>query len=102
MIFWNDFLMDDVFGPILVVPELADSSEMSDLKCRRTRLGDRSSIMEDANGNPETFSKVSIQETGQEKRLARMAGLTGLDLSHTGMEAEQHHPAESSRRRGSG
>ncbi len=61
MILWNDFILDDVLGPTLRVPE----------SCREEkRFGDLSVRM-NAEGN--------IQETRQEQRPARMVGLSSHD-----------------------
>lgn len=81
MIFWNDFLLDDVVGPYLVF-------EDEDLKCRKTPSG-RPSVMEDAVGVTETRECVSIQETRQEQRPARMVGLSSLESAQTGMDASR-------------
>ncbi len=58
MILWMDFILDDKFGPLLSI----DSSGVG------TKDGaDVVSVMEDGRSN-------HIQETGQERRPARMAG----------------------------
>lgn len=86
MILWKDFLIDDEIGPTLMDPQT----------CRQTRecLAARpraTSVMEDANRGA-TIDGV-VQETGQEKRPARMAGLiqssdkTTSAVSRTGMDA---------------
>ena len=62
---WLDFEFDLNFGPLLVLTEEED-------KFRRMRFGN-SSVMEDA------VETKSIQETGQEQRPARMAGLPDSD-----------------------
>lgn len=75
MIFWKDFILDDVCGPVLSLNE----TERTGMQvCRRGRLGG-SGIMEDAR------SGVSIQETEQEQRPARMVGHSFS--AQTGMEA---------------
>ncbi len=66
MILWKDFLLDDVCGPILVSCEGGGGSR---------------SIMDDAN------VEISIQETRQEHRPARMVGTSGLESTLMGMEA---------------
>jgi hypothetical protein len=73
VIFWKDFILDDVVGPILA--DVGSKDDKDYKVCRRTRLGSPS-VMEDARGN-------TIQETGQEQRPARMAGLSSLDSSTT-------------------
>lgn len=70
MIFWKDFILDDEIGPYLWIGT-------SDPKNRRSKT-DCPGVMEDA-----------IQETGQEKRPARMVGYSSLDFTKTGMEAGQ-------------
>lgn len=71
MILWNDFVLDDVCGPIL-----AEAGEEPEIKvCRVKRLGSPS-VMEDARG----FGLGKhIQETGQETRPARMVGHSASD-----------------------
>lgn len=71
MIYWMDFKFDEVFGPILEIPEKDHS--------RKARSGSPS-VMEDAEGS-------KIQETGQKQRPARMVGLSSLDsFAQTDME----------------
>lgn len=69
MIIWQDFVLDDVCGPLLQAIE--DATEESIPVCRRTRLGSPS-VMDDATGS-------QIQETGQGQRPARMVGQPNLD-----------------------
>ena len=74
MIFWKDFVFDDVFGPMLVVSEPDGTGSLS--------------IRNDA---------IAIQETRQEQMPARMVGTLrhSTDTSKselvgdTGMEAAQ-------------
>ena len=72
MIVWKDFILDENMGALLLVPDTVE------VDCRKERPGQCSAgVMDDAK---------KIQETGQEKRLARMAGHSSLD-SKPGMEA---------------
>ena len=65
MIYWKDFALDEIFGPLLVVGETADGDP---------------GIRKDA--------FVKIQETRQEQRPARMVGtLHAILVDDTGMEA---------------
>ncbi len=84
MILWKDFVLDDQVGPLLRFTEDA-------LECRRTRLGSPS-VMDDA--------MVSIQETGQEQRPARMVGLPALDSQKSSMEAGVGDRVQVLRRKG--
>ena len=80
MICWMDFVLDDVCGPLLDEELVRDAIVTV---CRGKRVGG-SSVMEDA----DEAKAVPIQETGQEQRLARMAGHSSLDShSPTGTEA---------------
>jgi hypothetical protein len=80
VITWKDFILDDFFGPTLVVPESSDED------CRETRLGSASSIKEDARSK-------RIQETRQEQRPARMVGLgLGSSTLCSGKEANRSSP----------
>jgi hypothetical protein len=70
--------------------------------CRRVCVGSPS-VMEDAIGKQtESLQCDSIQETGQEQRLARMAGLSSLDLIQFSMEAERGGRIQILRRRREG
>ena len=72
MIFWKDFLLDDIVGPILAMPDDPHAS------CREAkRLGgpDTRNGASGANGVLDT----SIQETRQEQRPARMVGHSSHD-----------------------
>ena len=90
MIFWKDFVLDDVTGPLLIVA--AASTDEHPASCRKTRLG-RPNIMDDVNGN-------AIQETGQEIRPARMAGLSSLDSAQSDTEVSRGDQVASVRRGG--
>ena len=99
MIFWKDFILDDILGPILNFPETKESEgkKKEDESCRRKRLGSPK-VMDDAREVAGTL----IQETGQVKRPARMVGLSSLDSSaaQTRTEASREHRANSLRRKG--
>lgn len=56
------------------------------LVCRRTRLG-RPSIMEDAS------RAITIQETGQGTRPARMVGYLSLESTQTDMDVRRSNRA---------
>lgn len=89
MILWKDFVLDDVFGPLL--NDEATRTREIQVSCRK-RLGSRDT-QEEASGN--------IQETRQEQRPARMAGLSGLDSQKAGFDMEvDGDRADSLRRRG--
>lgn len=69
MIYWKDFVLDDVIGPYLKVRFSDPRSREKNAQCP--------GVMEDA-----------IQETGQVKRPARMVGPTSLEeVVKSGMEA---------------
>ncbi len=69
MIVWQDFYLDDVVGPTLLIPHDRHTS------CRDgMRLGCPDARNGASGENQEGGSAALIQETGQEKRLARMAG----------------------------
>lgn len=71
MIFWKDFILDDIVGPILAMPE-----EGSQTGGRKERLGSP----EARNGASGTnTAKAEIQETRQEQRPARMVGHSSHD-----------------------
>ena len=74
MIFWKDFILDERFGPLLVVAE--ESEE-----------GDVAAVMEDSGGQ-------HIQETRQERQPARMVGYNLLESQNgpTRMEASAASP----------
>lgn len=100
MIRWNDFVMDDVCGPVLA---FAGAEEGTMKVSRGKRLGSPS-VMEDAG---KIALGKQIQETGQELRPARMVGHSASDSfktrmseTRTGMEAGRGDQAVFSRRRG--
>jgi hypothetical protein len=73
VIFWKDFIFDDVLGPVLAPSIFESNDSETDLSsCRKERFGSPS-VQEDAMGS------VLIQETGQEQRPARMVGHSSLD-----------------------
>jgi hypothetical protein len=69
MIFWKDFILDDKFGPLLLL-----AGEPGE--------GDVAAVMEDSGGR-------NIQETRQERQPARMVGSNLLESQRgpTRMEA---------------
>jgi hypothetical protein len=85
VIFWKDFVFDEIFGPLLVVSEQEETGSLS--------------IRNDA---------IAIQETRQEQRPARMVGTLrhSTDTSKstlvgdTGMEAAQAFRFSNSLQRG--
>ena len=98
MIFWKDFILDDVVGPSLFIgsEDFVNTSvknsvvsaaknfseEASHESCRGKRFGG-SSDMEVASG-------AQIQETRQEQKPARMVGFSGLEShksARVGMDA---------------
>jgi hypothetical protein len=74
VIFWKDFLLDDVVGPVLALPEERLSTKSSR---EEVRLGSPNT-RNGASGKQETLD-VSIQETRQEQRPARMVGHSSHD-----------------------
>ncbi len=88
MITWKDFILDDKIGPSLSLPE-DGATVANDKQSRWTQTGGPS-VMDDAKG---LAIDVTIQETGQEIKPARMVGFSGLE-SHSiaddrfGMEAD--------------
>ena len=92
MILWQDFILDDQFGPYIVTDDSTVVITSRDIKCRKAVLGSPN-VMEDVRGQ--------IQETGQEKRPARMVGYSSLDsISQSGTDASLGDRVMSSRRRG--
>lgn len=80
MIIWQDFILDDVCGPLLI-DELLDNVNIQ--VCRGKRIGG-ANIMDD-----------EIQETRQEQRPTRMEGLSNLDSHHfSGMEAGKRYRSQ--------
>lgn len=101
MICWNDFILDDVLGPVLNF----EDDETSYTSCRMVRNG-RPSTSTDQAGRKlcrevEGTEVVNqIQETRQEQRLARMAGLSELDSNrHEDMEVDRTDRAPNMRLR---
>lgn len=82
MIYWQDFILDDVCGPLLVEELIGDTQ----IKVSRRKRIDHADIKEDVMGVPQ----VQIQETGQELQPARTVGCSPLDsFSPTSKEAGQ-------------
>lgn len=65
MIFWGDFILDDVVGPVLSISESRVGAKEG---------ADVISVKEDGRSN-------HIQETGQERRPARMAGKSSSEFN---------------------
>ena len=80
MIFWKDFILDDVFGPLLKMGESEHPKQSEIPQCP--------GVMEDA-----------YQETGQDVRPARMVGQTSLDFNKSSMDAGQGNFFSQLRRR---
>jgi hypothetical protein len=103
VITWQDFILDDVCGPVLNFDETSRAVDRAPVRrdrsgenlqsCRRTRLGSPS-IMEDAGD--------IIQETRQENRPARMVGFSSPESSSSqpSMEAGLGDRVENLRWRG--
>ena len=72
MIYWNDFIFDEILGPILAMPEERPQGNRITV-----RSGD-TDARNGASGNKQVLS-ISIQETRQEQRPARMVGLSSHD-----------------------
>jgi hypothetical protein len=78
VILWKDFILDENIGPVLS-PEIFEGDAPVPTSCRRKRLGSPN-CQEDGRGiTNEATSIVSIQETRQKQRPARMVGLSSLD-----------------------
>ncbi len=73
MIYWQDFLIDFTTGPILRLEETQGEEGLRRVRTQRNNPTGKPEIKED--------NSVSlIQETGQEKRPARMVGSSSLDF----------------------
>ena len=92
MIFWKDFVFDDVLGPVLAPSIFEEEDETGSTSCRNERFGSPSD-QEDAMGS--AVSEVVIQETGQEQRPARMVGHSSLDST---LKAQIHMDVTSGNR----
>jgi hypothetical protein len=84
VIFWKDFVMDDILGPILAMPEerpVQDCEDGLDSFSQdsryETRFGQPSDTRNGASGKQ--AAKAEIQETRQEPRPARMVGRSSHD-----------------------
>ena len=91
MIFWKDFLLDDFVGPMLVVPNRPAAAESSVCQEANPAPG---TVMEDGMAGTTTVGKdfgqsSPVQETRQELRPARMAGLSDLGSDRSGEDATQ-------------
>ncbi len=98
MIFWKDFILDDVLGPVLSPEIFEQESEIGSTSCREERFGSprkqpglRPGSQEDAAMGVSAL----IQETGQEQRPARMVGHSSLDSS---VKAQTHRDVTSGNR----
>lgn len=94
MICWNDFILDDVLGPVLNIKSDWENDETSYASCRMVR-----------NGRPSTSDGTEvvnqIQETSREKQPARMVGHSVLDSNrHEDMEVDRTDLAPNMRLRG--
>ena len=76
MITWGDFILDDVVGPILALPEEIMGASSS--SCREERLGSPDA-RNGASGKQKGVLSTQIQETRQEKQPARMVGSSSHD-----------------------
>jgi hypothetical protein len=75
VIYWKDFVLDDVLGPIFVMPESSTP---------RPEIYDqsyRTEATEPGRTDTEDGARAQIQETRTEQRPARMVGLSDLDSS---------------------
>lgn len=87
MIYWQDFILDDVCGPLLMDELLKDINIQV---CRGKRIGN-ANIMDDV----AAVHSVQIQEARQDQRPARMEGLSNLDSHHfSGMEAGKSYRSQ--------
>ena len=77
MITWKDFVMDDILGPILAMPEELAAELVSPQDSRAEQRLGSSDTSDGASGN--NAAKAVIQETRQEQRPARMVGLSSHD-----------------------
>jgi hypothetical protein len=88
VILWNDFVLDPVFGPLLI----GDGADGDGSAQRREQRLGSPSVMEDARTS-------TIQETGQELRPARMVGYSSLESIAGGMDANPGNRAVYRRQR---
>jgi hypothetical protein len=89
VICWNDFILDDVLGPVLNFGD----EDVSYTSCRAVR-----------NGRPSTSNGTEvvnqIQETSREQRPARMVGHSVLDSNRLeDMEVDRSDQAPDTRLR---
>lgn len=86
MILWNDFILDDAIGPVLLlgsIEQLTGNREKEEAVLR---------VMEDAR-------EYLIQETRQRQQPARMVGLSSLEGVLESREADETCATSSQRRR---
>jgi hypothetical protein len=78
VITWKDFVLDDIVGPVLMLPEEALKADRpaTDGRVEGTRLGSPEA-RNGASGN--NSAKAEIQETRPEQRPARMVGSSSHD-----------------------
>ncbi len=76
MIFWKDFILDDEFGPTLLVNEKRGELTKEGL----TGVCDRE-VSRAVEKHQDDARAKKIQETGQEQRPARMVGLPSSESS---------------------
>ena len=74
MILWGDFILDDIMGPLLAMP-----GEASSTSCRNEKRLGSPDTRNGASGKQNETLGVSIQETRQEQRPARMVGHSSHD-----------------------
>ena len=80
MIYWMDFALDEVLGPVLVTEGLGGF---------RTGEVGQASVEDDANAATGALGSALIQETRQGQQPARMVGQSSLEVVGIGMEAER-------------
>ena len=91
MIFWKDFILDDIVGPILAMPEERPTTSGRD----ETRFGSPDT-RNGASGN-NTVLSTDIQETRQEQRPARMVGHSSHDSAQVDRKSAESNRTESTR-----
>ena len=74
MIIWKDFILDDIVGPVLALPE--DLPQTGG--CSGKQLGSPDT-RNGASGKQRASHDAKIQETRQEQRPARMVGPSSHD-----------------------
>jgi hypothetical protein len=79
---WKDFILDDIVGPILALPEEMAAKDERPATNGRDDIGlsQFGSSLDTRNGAVGTnTAQADIQETRQEQQPARMAGLSSHD-----------------------